>query len=74
MGAEQIDQTVRAMLGMSAEDPQLAYCLSEMQRLLDKERGQAKAEEHDLAERAVYGDNDYYFTIWSQVQKQDQRS
>ena len=73
MGAEQIDQTVRAMLGKSAQDPQLEYCSSEMQRLMDEERGQAKAEEHDLAERAVYGDSEYYFTIWSQVETQDQR-
>ncbi len=74
MGAEQVDETVRAMLGHNAEDPQLSYCLSEMRRLMDEERGQAKAEERDLAERAVYGDNEYYFTIWSQVEPQDQRS
>lgn len=74
MGAEQVDETVRAMLGNDAEDPQLAYCSSEMQRLLDEERGQAKAEEHDLAERAVYGDGEYYFTIWSRVESQDERS
>ena len=37
-------------------------------------RGDLTISSRDLAERAVYGDNEYYFTIWSQVEPQDQRS
>ena len=67
MGAAQVDETVRAMLGTEARGADVEQCSSDMRRLIDEERVHAKAEEGDMARRAVAGDVEYYFTIWSQA-------
>jgi hypothetical protein len=65
MGAAQVDETVRAMLGAHARGTDVEHCAYLMHRLMDEERVHAKAEEGDMARKAVEGDAEYYFTIWS---------
>ena len=65
MEAAQVDETVRAMMGTQARGADIEQCTYEMRRLIGEERVHAKAEEGDMARRAVAGDADYYFTIWS---------
>lgn len=69
MGIAQVDETVRAMLGDHARGPEIEQCSHHMQRLMGEERAHAKAEEGDMARRAVAGDMDYYFTVWSQADR-----
>ncbi|MEX2598945.1 MAG: hypothetical protein WD533_04735 [Dehalococcoidia bacterium] len=71
MGAAQLDETVRAMLGSAAYVAEVEHCSFEMRRLIDEERAHAQTEEGDMARRAVAGDADFYFTIWSAANESD---
>ncbi len=65
MESAQVDETVRAMMGNDAPGREVEQCSYQMHRLMDEERAHAKGEESDMARRAVAGDAEYYFTIWS---------
>ncbi|MBM3939870.1 MAG: hypothetical protein FJ318_03045 [SAR202 cluster bacterium] len=70
MGAREIESTARAMLGGRAEDPTVNDCRQQFERLLAEERSHAKEEETDQARRAVEGDADFYFTVWTRAAEQ----
>ena len=63
--ASQMDEAVETMLGSRADAVTLTDSLRHLHRLIDEERTHARAEDAELAQQAVSGEGDHYFTLWS---------
>ena len=68
MSHEQVNQAVQAMLGERADAWTIKNSLEQLERLMDEERGHAKAEEAEFTLQAVSGDSEMYYTLWSRLE------
>jgi len=74
MTPAQINEAVQGMLGAQAGAWTIKDSLEQMERLMREERVLAKVEETDMANQAISGDDEMYYTLWSRMEAKQEPS
>lgn len=68
----QINEAVQGMLGENADAWTVKDSLEQLERLMGEERVLAKAEETEMTNQAISGDNEMYYTLWSRLEAEQE--